>query len=294
MVWTSGWKLAVAVSEAGGLGLIGAGSMKPELLREHITKARTVWDGPIGVNIPLMRGDIDQLVKVTVEDGIKIVFTSGGNPAKFTDYFHDHGCIVTHVVPSLKLALKAVDRGVDAVVGEGTEAGGHNGFEEISTFVLISRLADHINVPLMAAGGIRDGRGLSAALSLGADGVQIGTRFACTVESSSSDRYKQAIVESKEPATILTLKRYSPTRIIRGRFADEVSTAEAEGATVEEINQLHGKGRAKSGTFLGDLKDGYLEAGEVAGDIDEVMSAKQVVRDVVDAYFKTISLLPSI
>lgn len=292
MIWTSGWKLAVAVSKAGGLGLIGAGSMKPDLLCEHITKARSAWDGPIGVNIPLMRGDVDQLVRVIIEENVKIVFTSAGNPAKFTDLFHTHGCIVTHVVPSLKLALKAVERGVDAIVGEGTEAGGHNGYEEIPTFVLTPRLADHIDVPLLAAGGIRDGRGLAAALALGADGVQIGTRFACTVESSSSEKYKQTIVESKEPATILTLKKISPTRMIRGRFAAEVGKAEAECATTEELMELHGKGRAKLGTFLGNSDDGYMESGEVAGDIDSVISAGQVVDDVVRGYVNVIRSLP--
>ncbi len=292
MIWTSGWKLAVAVSQAGGLGLIGAGSMKPDLLREHIRKARNVWDGALGVNLPLMRGDSTELAKVIVEEGIKIVFSSAGNPGKFTEYFHDNGCTVTHVVPSLKLAKKAESRGVDAIVGEGSEAGGHNGYEEISTIVLTARLADHINIPLIAAGGIRDGRGLAAVLALGADGAQIGTRFACTIEASCSDAYKRAIIDSMEPATVLTLKKFSPTRMLQGKFAKKVLEAEASGATTEAILELHGKGRAKLGTFLGNAEEGYLEAGEVAGDIIDLPSSADVVKGIVSGYIDSVRELP--
>ncbi|MBM3327937.1 MAG: nitronate monooxygenase [Calditrichaeota bacterium] len=293
MIWTAGWKLAVAVSQAGGLGLIGAGSMKPDLLALHIANARAVWDGPLGVNIPLMRDDAADLVRVTLDGGIRNVFTSAGNPGKFTSLLKESGCIVTHVVPSLKLALKSVERGVDAVVGEGTEAGGHNGYEEVTTFVLTARLADHVGVPILAAGGIRDGRGLAAALALGADGVQVGTRFACTVESSASYAYKEAVVASGEPATTLTLKKLSPTRMLLGEFAQKARDAETHGASEEELTALLGRGRARRGTFDGDLVEGYMEAGEAAGDIQEVLPAGEVVRRMVEEYVTTVSKLKS-
>ena len=294
MIWVAGWKLAVAVSRAGGLGLIGSGSMKPELLREHILKARSVWDGPLGVNIPLMSSYAEELAKVTINNGINIIFTSAGNPGKFTDYFHTHGAVVAHVVPSLKLALKSSERGVDAIVGEGTEAGGHNGYEEIPTFPLIPRLRDNIELPIIAAGGIRDGRGLAAALSLGADGVQIGTRFACTIESSASQAYKEAIVNSDDPATVLTLKRLTPTRMLRGKFSDEAVKAEAAGTGQDELNRMLGKGRAMKGIFRGNTDEGFMEAGEVAGDIDNIVPAETVVQEIVRGYLRTVSGLPGI
>lgn len=292
MIWVAGWKLAVAVSRAGGLGLIGSGSMSPQLLKEHIRRARDHWDGPLGVNIPLLRDDAESLAEVTVSEGIKIVFTSAGNPARFTPYFHQSGCIVAHVVPSLKLALKAVERGVDVIVGEGTEAGGHNGYEEITTFVLIPRLRDALTVPILAAGGIRDGRGLLAALALGADGVQVGTRFACTIESSASQAYKEAIIQAEEPATYLTLKRIGPTRMLIGPFAQKVRQWEESGADAEALTALLGKGRAKLGTFLGDREEGYMEAGEVAGDIRDIPSAEEVVKRMVKEYGDIIKTLP--
>lgn len=281
MIWASGWRLAVAVSKAGGLGLIGAGSMSPKLLREHIDKAKREWDGALGVNIPLMREDADQLVDTVIAAGIGIVFTSAGNPGKFTPLLHDHGIKVAHVVPSLKLGLKAVERGVDLIVGEGFEAGGHNGFEEIPTFPLIPRLADHIDVPIIAAGGIRDGRGLAAAIALGAEGVQIGTRFASARESSVSDTYKQAVIESKEPATVLTLKRLSPTRMLCGNFARKAEEMALRGCSKEELESFLGQGRAKLGEFFGDLNEGYMEAGEVAADIHSVLTAEEIVRSMV-------------
>ena len=292
MIWTSGWKLAVAVSKAGGLGLIGAGSMTPELLQEHIRKAKRVWDGPLGVNIPLMRGDVEELIRVTIETGIKTVFSSAGNPGKYTELLHENGIIVTHVVPSLKLGLKAEARGVDAIVGEGTEAGGHNGFEEIPTFPLIQRLADHIKIPIIAAGGIRDGRGLAASIALGADGAQVGTRFACSVESSTSEEYKKAIVNSTEPATSLVLRRLVPTRILNGAVASELKKIEAAGVEVAELDKARGVGRARKGLFLGDFEEGYMEAGEIAGDIASILSADEIVQDIVIGYCKTIGSFP--
>lgn len=287
MIWVSGWKLATAVSNAGGLGLIGAGSMKPKLLAEHIAKAKAACSEPIGVNIPLMREDAEELVRVTLDCGIRIVFTSAGNPAKFTSLLHEAGCVVVHVVPSLKLALKAEGRGVDAIVGEGFEAGGHNGFEEIATFPLIPRLVDHLHVPVIAAGGIWDGRGMAAAFALGAQGVQVGTRFACTIESSASDAYKQAVIASAEPATTLTLRRLSPTRMLRGSFARRAMEAEAVGATHEELQALLGERRAKQGTFLGDLDEGIMEAGEVAGDIRDIPRAGEVLENIVRGFGQT-------
>jgi len=281
MIWAAGWRLATTVSKAGGLGLIGAGSMSPEVLAEHIQKARRVWSGSLGVNIPLMRDEAQRLAKTALDEGIRIIFTSAGDPAKLTPMLHNAGAIVAHVVPSLKLGLKAVERGVDAVVGEGFEAGGHNGYEEIPTFPLIPRLADHIDVPLIAAGGIRDGRGLAAALALGADAVQVGTRFACTIESSVSDAYRQAIIASGEPATVLTLKKLSPTRMLIGPFALKALAEEARGANREELAAMLGKGRAQKGIFFGDSEEGYMEAGEGAGDIVDIASAADVVNDMV-------------
>ena len=282
MLWVSGWKLAVAVSLAGGLGLIGAGSMSERVLRHHISRAKAVWDGPLGVNVPLMRKDAAKLVKIIVETGIKIVFTSAGNPATFTRYLHENGIIVTHVVPSLQLALKAQDRGVDAIVGEGFEAGGHNGYEEIATLPLITRLADKIDLPLIAAGGIREGRGILAALALGADGAQLGTRFACSAESSASETYKNSIVRAREPATILTLKKLSPTRMLQGSFADRCRKAEYDGMEIDELENLLGEKRAKKGTFEGDLSDGYMEAGEVAGDIYDISSVEEIMTELIN------------
>jgi len=281
MIWVSGWKLAVAVSRAGGLGLIGAGSMSSKTLALHISKAKAVWGGPLGVNLPLMREDASDLAKVIVDSGIKIVFSSAGNPAKFTSYFHDNGIIVTHVVPSLKLALKAQDRGVDAIVGEGFEAGGHNGYEEIATLPLITRLCDNIELPLIAAGGIRDGRGILAMLTLGADGAQLGTRFACSKESSASDAYKESIIIAKEPATMLTLKKFMPTRMLRGSFTEKYTTAENSGAEKDELQKILGEKRAKKGIFEGDLSNGIMESGEVAGDINDISSVETIMSELV-------------
>lgn len=291
MIWVSGWKLAVAVSKAGGLGLIGSGSMTPEVLRKQIEKAQAVWDGPLGVNLPLMRQDATELIKIVIESGIRVVSTSAGNPATFTDLLHQHGILVIHVVPSLKLALKAVARGVDVIVGEGTEAGGHNGFEEIPTFPLIPRLVDHLAVPVIAAGGIRDGRGLVAALALGADGVQIGTRFACSMESSASSNYKHKIIESTEPATRLTLRKFSPTRMLNGIFSQRALEAESRGADRDELADLVGTGRARKGIFEGDLVDGFMEAGEVAADLDRILSVQEIFQDLLTDFVKCLNRL---
>ncbi len=291
MIWASGWKLATAVSKAGGLGLIGAGSMSPALLTEHILKARIVWQGPLGVNIPLMRRDADELVKASLDNGIRIVFTSAGNPGKFTPLLHDHGCIVAHVVPSLKLALKAAERGVDLIVGEGFEAGGHNGYEEIPTFPLIPRLVDHIELPILAAGGIRDGRGMVAAMALGAEGVQVGTRFACTFESSVSENYRKSVLESGEPSTVLTLKELSPTRMLAGSFSKRSIEMTKTGASKEAVEHFLGHGRAKAGTFLGDTEEGYMEAGEIAGDIRSIVSAEEVISTMISEFISVINRL---
>jgi len=291
MIWASGWKLATAVSKAGGLGLIGAGSMSPSLLAEHIFKAREVWDGALGVNIPLMREDASELVQTTIDSGIRIVFTSAGNPGKYTPLLHDNGCVVAHVVPSLKLALKAAERGVDLIVGEGFEAGGHNGYEEIPTFPLIPRLVDHIDLPIVAAGGVRDGRGMAAAMALGAEGVQLGTRFACSEESSVSENYRKAVIESGEPATVLTLKALSPTRMLTGQFSHYAEELSRKGATIEELKAFLGHGRAKAGTFYGDVTEGYMEAGEVAGDIDSILPAGQIVSSMVREFVSEVRRL---
>ncbi|MBC8466043.1 nitronate monooxygenase [bacterium] len=291
MIWVSGWKLATSVSRAGGLGLIGAGSMKSDVLTMHIRKAKAAWNGPIGVNLPLMRMDSDRLVDIIIDEGIKIVFTSAGNPAKYTKRFQSANIVVVHVVPSLKFGLKAADSGVDAIVGEGTEAGGHNGFEEIPTFPLIQRLADHIDIPIIAAGGIRDGRGLAAARALGADGVQIGTRFACCTESSASDLYKAAIVESKEPATFLGLKKLGPTRMLINEICEELRNAELSGADRASQSLLKGVNRARKGIFEGDTINGFLEAGEIAGDINEIQSAETIIQEIVMGYQATIRKL---
>ncbi len=268
--------------------------MSPELLDLHIKKAKASFDGAIGVNIPLLRHDADALAEVTVSNDIRVVFTSAGNPGKFTDYFHNHNAIVAHVVPSLKLGLKAVARGVDVIVGEGVEAGGHNGFEEISTLPLVRRLVETLDVPVLAAGGIHDGAGLAAMLALGADGVQIGTRYACTTESSASDVYKRLIIESSEPATVLTNRKISPTRMLRGMVSEQLAKFEGGCFSREEIETYLGRGRAQKGLFEGDSETGYMEAGEVAGDICKVISANEVTVEMIEGYFATLAKMPGV
>jgi enoyl-[acyl-carrier protein] reductase II len=287
MIWVAGWKLASAVSKAGGLGLIGSGSMNADLLRHHIKQCQESTDLPFGVNIPMIRDDVEELVGVALEEGVKIVFTSAGNPAKFTDIVHKHGGIVAHVVPSVGLAKKAEERGVDAIVAEGTEAGGHNGVEEITTMALVPQVVDAVKVPVIAAGGIADGRGIYAALALGASGVQMGTRFACTLESSAHPNYCQAVVEAKDNSTILGLKKIGPVRMVKNPFAQAVIEAERRGATEQELAELLGKGRARKGIFEGDLTEGEIEAGQSSGLIQEVLSVAEVMDKVIKEFGET-------
>jgi enoyl-[acyl-carrier protein] reductase II len=281
MVWVSGWKLASAVSNCGGLGLIGSGSMKPELLREHIQKCRAATEKPFGVNIPLLRGDAAQLINVTVEENVKIVFTSAGHPGKYIDILKKYNIIVVHVVPSLKYALKAESVGCDAIVGEGVEAGGHNGIDEITTFCLIPQLVDAVKIPVIAAGGIVEGRGILAAFSLGAEGVQIGTRFAVTAESSAHENYKRKIIEAKDNDTILVLKKIGMARMIKNDFTAAIFKAEQNGGGEEELKTLLGEKRERLGIFEGDEKQGMLEAGQGAGLIKEILSVEELFKKLL-------------
>lgn len=264
MVWCSGWRLASAVSNAGGLGLLGAGSMHPETLREHIVKCKAATTKPFGVNIPLMYPQIDEIMQLVADEGVKIVFTSAGSPKKWTGWLHERGITVVHVVSSSLFARKAEDAGVDAVVAEGFEAGGHNGREETTTLCLIPAVRKATSLPLIAAGGIATGEAILAVRALGAEGVQIGTRFALTAESSASEAFKNLCLDLQEGDTRLLLKKLSPTRLVRGRFSDAVAKAEAAGATADELRTLLGRGRAKLGIFEGDLEEGELEIGQVA------------------------------
>ncbi len=284
MVWVSGYKLAAAVSDAGGLGLIGSGSMKPELLTEHIRKAKENTALPFGVNIPLLRGDADQLVGVTIEEGVKIVFTSAGHPAKFIGELKKAGCCVVHVIASVKQALKAESVGCDAVVAEGFEAGGHNGINEITTLALVPQVVDAVRIPVIAAGGIADGRGMAAALTLGAEGVQVGTRFAVTKESSAHQAYKDAIVKAEDFGTILTLKKVTPVRLLRTPFAKKAFEAEQQGASRDDLLALLGAGRERKGIFEGDWEEGEFEAGQSSGLIREIIPAADVVHRMMEEY----------
>jgi len=286
MVWCSGWRLASAVSNAGGLGLIGAGSMYPETLKEHIIKCKTATDKAFGVNVPLLYQDIEKLMEIIVEEGVKIVFTSAGNPKTWTQQLKAKGIKVVHVVSSVKFALKAEEAGVDAIVAEGFEAGGHNGREEITTFCLIPMVRDAITIPLMAAGGIGTGRSILGAFALGADGVQIGSRFAISEESSAHPDFKKRVVESQEGETMLTLKGVTPVRLIRNKFYEEVKEAETRGASAEELKQLLGKGRAKKGIFEGNLEEGELEIGQIAAAIKDIKPAGIILQELWEEYEK--------
>lgn len=272
MVWVSGWKLASAVSNCGGLGLIGSGSMKTDLLKEHLQKCKAATNKPFGVNIPLLRKDADELVKVCLDEGVKIFFTSAGNPKTFTSMLKENGCTVVHVVANLKYGLKAQEAGCDAVVGEGVEAGGHNGADQLTTFCLIPQLVDKLNIPVIAAGGIAEGRGILAALSLGAEGVQIGTRFAATVESSAHDNYKQEIVKSGDQDTTLAFKKIGLVRMMKNDFAIRAMKAENEGWNEAQLRELLATKRERSGIFEGDLVEGELEAGQGVGLINDIPS----------------------
>jgi enoyl-[acyl-carrier protein] reductase II len=276
MVWVSGWRLASSVSNCGGLGLIGSGSMKPDLLREHIQKCKSATDKLFGVNIPLLRKDADELVKVCLDEGVKIFFTSAGNPKTFTAHLKANGCTVIHVVANLKYGLKAQEAGCDAVVGEGVEAGGHNGADQLTTFCLIPQLVDKLNIPVIAAGGIVDGRGILAALSLGAEGVQIGTRFAATVESSAHENYKQQIARAGDQDTTLAFKKIGLVRMMKNDFAIRAMKAENEGWNEIQLRELLGTKRERAGIFEGDLNEGELEAGQGVGLINDIPTVKDL------------------
>ena len=283
MVWCSGWRLASAVSNAGGLGLLGAGSMHPETLREHIRKCRAATDRPFGVNIPLMYPQIEEIMAIVAEEGVKIVFTSAGNPKAWTGWLHERGIIVAHVVSSSRFAVKCEEAGVDAIVAEGFEAGGHNGREETTTFCLIPAVRNATTLPLIAAGGVGTGEGILAAMVLGAEGVQIGTRFALTDESSASPVFKEYCLSLGEGDTKLLLKKLAPTRLVRNNFRDTVEKAEDSGASAEELRTLLGRGRAKKGMFEGDLEEGELEIGQVSAIISRQQSVAEVMNELVEA-----------
>ena len=286
MVWCSGWRLASAVSNAGGLGLIGAGSMHPEVLREHIRKCQSTTDKPFGVNVPLMYPEIDALMNILVEEGVKIVFTSAGNPKTWTGFLKGHGIKVAHVVSSSKFAVKCEQAGVDAIVAEGFEAGGHNGREETTTLCLIPAVRRATTLPLIAAGGIGTGNAMLATFALGAEGVQIGTRFALTEESSAHENFKQLCLNLNEGDTKLFLKKLSPTRLVKGEFTTAVEEAEARGASAEEMKELLGKGRSKKGIFEGNLQEGELEIGQVASLFREMQTVSEVMKEIMEDFRK--------
>lgn len=286
MIWNSGWKLAAAVSNSGGLGVIGSGSMYPDVLEEHIKKCKLATDKPFAVNLPLIYPDIDQHVETILKHKIPIVFISAGNPKKWTEFFHKHGVKVVHVVPSVKFAIKAENAGVDAIVAEGFEAGGHNGFEEVTTFCLIPQVAKAISIPIIAAGGIGNGTGMLAAMNLGADAVQIGSRFAASIESSAHQNFKDTIIQSTDSATVLTLKELVPVRLIKNEFYQDILLAYQNCASKEELQKLLGRGRAKKGMFEGNLKEGELEIGQVAGLIEDILPAQTIVKQIIKD-FKT-------
>ena len=287
MVWVSGWKLASAVSNAGGLGLIGAGSMYPDVLREHIQKCKKATDKPFGVNIPMLYPQVDELMDIIVEEDVKIVFTSAGNPKIWTSFLKERGITVVHVVSSVKFALKAEQAGVDAVVCEGFEAGGHNGREETTTFTLIPMVKEHLKIPIIAAGGIGNGRGMLAAMVLGADGVQIGSRFAASIESSAHKNFKQKIIEVKDGDTQLTLKELAPVRLIKNKFYYEIEDLYKTNPSNEELKELLGRARAKKGIYEGDLIQGELEIGQIAGIINEVKSSKDILEEIISDFEST-------
>jgi enoyl-[acyl-carrier protein] reductase II len=284
MVWVSGYKLASAVSNAGGLGIIGAGSMYPEVLREHIQKCKKATSKPFGVNVPMLYPNIEEIMKIVVEEGVKIVFTSAGNPKTWTPYLKKNGITVVHVVGSTKFALKAQDAGVDAVVAEGFEAGGHNGREETTTFTLIPMMKEQIKIPIIAAGGIATGRGMLAALILGADGVQVGSRFAASIESSAHENFKQAIVATNEGGTQLTLKELTPVRLIKNKFFLDIQQLYEKCPTREDLSNLLGRARAKKGMFEGDLDEGELEIRQISGLIHEIKPAETIILEMIKEY----------
>ena len=284
MIWVSGYKLASAVSNAGGLGLIGAGSMYPEILREHIQKCKKATNKPFGVNVPMLYPDIEKIMDIIVEEGVKIVFTSAGNPKTWTSFLKKKGITVVHVVSSVKFALKAEEAGVDAIVCEGFEAGGHNGREETTTFTLIPMVKEQLGIPVIAAGGIASGRGMLAAMVLGADGVQVGSRFAATEESSAHQNFKNTIIEVKDGDTQVTLKELAPVRLVKNKFYNEVQELYLQNPSKEKLKELLGRARAKKGMFEGDLENGELEIGQIAGLIHEIKPAKDVLEGIISEF----------
>lgn len=294
MIWCSGWKLASAASNSGILGIIGAGSMYPDVLRTHIQKCKQATDKPFGVNVPLLYPDIEQLMEIIVDEGVKIVFTSAGNPRTWTSHLKSRGIKVVHVVSSARFALKAADAGVDAVVAEGFEAGGHNGREETTTMCLIPAVSDAIDIPLIAAGGIGDGRAMLAAMALGADAVQVGSRFVASQESSAHPSFKQEVVNAVEGSTILTLKEITPVRLIKNKFYGDVKASYERGANVEQLKELLGRGRAKKGMFEGNLDEGELEIGQVSGYIKDVKSVDEIVDEFIEIYNQSLKKLSAI
>ena len=291
MVWTSGWRLASSVSNNGGLGLIGAGSMYPDILREHIQKCKKATDKPFGVNVPLLYPNIEQLMEIIVEEKVSIVFTAAGNPKLWTEHLKSNGCIVIHVVSSVKFALKAQDCGVDALVAEGFEAGGHNGREETTTMTLIPLVKKAIKIPLIAAGGIGSGPAMLAAIALGADGVQVGSRFVATPEASSHLNFKEEVLRSKQGSTLLTLKELTPVRMIKNPFYKKISALYKSGADIDELKKTLGRGRAKKGMFEGDLIEGELEIGQVSAQINSIIPVADILKEFIESYNKTLSSL---
>lgn len=281
MIWASGWKLASAVSNEGGLGIIGAGSMYPEILREHIQKCKRATSYPFAVNVPMLYPDIDEIIKIIIEEDVKIVFTSAGNPKTWTSHLQSHGIIVVHVVSSVKFALKSQEAGVDAIVAEGFEAGGHNGRDETTTFTLIPMVKEQLQIPLIAAGGIATGRGMLAAMVLGADAVQVGSRFVASDEASSHINFKKKVIEANEGDTVLTLKELAPVRILKNKFFEELQKLYQTRPNTEELLKLLGRARAKKGMFEGDIEDGELEIGQIAGLIHDIKPAAQIVREMM-------------
>ena len=294
MIWVSGYKLASAVSNAGGLGLIGAGSMYPEVLREHIQKCKKTTTKPFGVNVPMLYPDIEKIMEIIIEEGVKIVFTSAGNPKTWTSFLKEKGIIVVHVVSSVKFALKAQLAGVHAVVCEGFEAGGHNGREETTTFTLIPMVKEQVKIPLIAAGGIGSGRGMLAAMVLGADAVQIGSRFAATEESSAHQNFKDSIVGAKDGDTQVTLKELAPVRLIKNKFYNEVQELYKTKPTLKQLKEFLGRARAKKGMFEGDLEHGELEIGQISGLIHEIKPAKLVLEEIIKEFNTVKSIIHSI
>lgn len=284
MIWCSGWELAAAVSNAGGLGLIGSGSMYPDVLRDHIRKCKLATNKPFGVNVPLLYPAIDKHIQILIEEGVKIVFTSAGNPKTWTSILKGHGITVVHVVSNVKFALKAVEAAVDAIVAEGFEAGGHNGREETTSLVLIPMIRNAVAVPVIAAGGIATGRQMLAAMALGADGVQIGSRFVVSNESSAHVNFKNRVISTNEGDTLLTMKQLVPVRLLKNKFFDQIQSAELRGATAEELKEILGRARAKRGMFEGDLEEGELEIGQVSAMLNKILPAAEIVKEIMDEY----------